>query len=287
MKYDIVMWSKNGQQYLKIVLRRIDEVVPGEVVNRKIFINDHSIDSSAKLAKDFNWEVYDNIGYGIGNAAALALSKVKTERFISFEQDIYLCKDWFDKLSPLLDDPTVAVAQGWRVASEKTQKHLDEISVLAFGRNLYSIDNNIYKTDVVRSVGGFSNKVFYHVDAVLRASIIAEGYRWICDTSVVSTHLKPHSFMKEVQRAYRMMQEMPILKREGVLSKEDLEKLKTHNMILRFLRSPLLGIGLAMYKKDPLLALYYIALRFVRLKSILEKGSKWKDHEGKLLGLVK
>jgi hypothetical protein len=287
MKYDILMWSKNGQPYLNAVLPRIDEVIPIEAVNRKFFINDHSTDLSAELAKDFNWEVYDNIGYGIGNAAALALSKVKTERFISFEQDVYLHKDWFDKISPILDDPTVAVAQGWRTASEPTQRHLDEISVLIFGRGLCSIDNNIYKTNIVKSVGGFSNTVFYHVDAVLKAKINAKGYRWVCDNSIVSRHLKPHSFRKEVQRVYRMMQEMPILKREGILSAEDLEKLKTQNMIYTFLRSPLLGIGMSIYKKDPMLALYYIALRFVRLKSILEKGSKWKDQEGKLLGLVK
>lgn len=272
MKHDILMWAKDGAPYLPLTLKRIDEALPHEVVNRKIFVNDHSTDNTPEIAKSYNWEVYDSPERGIGYGASLALSKVTTERFISFEQDVLIHRKWFDHVSRLIEDPKVAVAQGWRTASDKVIHNLDTISISFFGQKLYSIDNNIFKTKIVRQVGGFPTDVFYHVDAVLRYRIIKAGYRWICDTSVVSEHLKPFGYKKEARRIFNMSLEHPKLIQLGILGGEDARKLRRSNLVFAALRSPIIGSMMALYKRNPYVLPYYVLIKYGRLRANLCNG---------------
>jgi len=63
MLVDVCMWAKNGERFLPIVLKRIDDVI-GRDVNQKIFVDDSSTDRSVEIAKSFGWKVYPNIkGY--------------------------------------------------------------------------------------------------------------------------------------------------------------------------------------------------------------------------------
>lgn len=171
------MWAKNGALFLPYTLKRIEEAIPHEYVGQKIFIDDNSSDETPLIAKDFSWSVYRNEKGGIGNGANLALSKVKTPIFASFEQDLLLNKNWFDKIFPLIEKKSVAVAQGWRFSTNKTQRVLEEFAMDWFKKlPLYSLDNTLYKTSLIKSVGGFPTYVTYCVDGVLRAKIIRAGY---------------------------------------------------------------------------------------------------------------
>jgi hypothetical protein len=75
-KVDLVMWTKNGTEYLPIVLKPIDEIIPHENVCHKILVDDNSSDNTAKIAKDFNWTVYQNPYGGIPIGADEALRHV-------------------------------------------------------------------------------------------------------------------------------------------------------------------------------------------------------------------
>ena len=66
MKADLVMWAKNGASMLPLVLKRAEEVLPSEVIGKKIFVDDHSVDESREIAKDFGWIVYLNEKGGVG-----------------------------------------------------------------------------------------------------------------------------------------------------------------------------------------------------------------------------
>lgn len=57
-KVDLVMWAKNGAPMLPTVLRRVEEVIPHEAMNKKIFADDHSTDGSASIAEDFGRLVF-------------------------------------------------------------------------------------------------------------------------------------------------------------------------------------------------------------------------------------
>jgi glycosyltransferase involved in cell wall biosynthesis len=84
MKCDVVMWSKNGGRTLPKVLPQIDRAVPAEVMHRKILVDDHSMDNTVKIARDFNWEVYKNPEGEISAGANEALRHVGIRTFKNF-----------------------------------------------------------------------------------------------------------------------------------------------------------------------------------------------------------
>jgi glycosyltransferase involved in cell wall biosynthesis len=95
MEVDLVMWTRNGAETLPKVLRRIDEVVPKEVVCHKILVDDHSVDDTTEIAKEFNWQVYPNPKTGISSGANEALRHIDTEleEIWKDNQKTYRCKN--------------------------------------------------------------------------------------------------------------------------------------------------------------------------------------------------
>jgi hypothetical protein len=270
MHIDLTMWAKDGAHFLPLTLKRIDEVIPKENVGQKIFIDDNSIDESASIAKDFSWDIYKNLKGGIGNGANLALSKVRTPLFASFEQDVILNRYWFDKIFPKMEKSAVAVAQGWRLSTNTTLKALEEFGMEWFGKiPLYSLDNNLFKTNAVRAVGGFPINVNYCVDGVLRAHLQKAGWHWITDRSVLSVHIKPFSIFDYARRYDRMSRDTPIMLAEGLLLNNEIKKLKLYRQIIKIIYSPIIGGGLAITKHDPFLFLYYPLVRLFRLKGFI------------------
>ncbi len=186
-KLDVCLWAKNSAKLLPQTLRRFDEIVPSEVINEKIMIDDHSEDDTVAVGKGFGWLVYQNPGSGVASAANEALRHVTTEYFISIEHDILLAKDWWPKiLQDLLNDDNVAVAQGVRVFANPTLRSIFK-DRLAFDQG---IDNNIYRTDIIRQVGGFPDVCPVCTDVWLRKNVESARYTWIIDPTVVSEHFR-------------------------------------------------------------------------------------------------
>src|SRR4030042_4448469 len=117
-KVDLVMWTKNGANTLPAVLKRINEVIPGEFVGQKIIVDDKSTDNTREIAKTFGWTVVFNKGTGISDGANTALKHVSSEYFISFEQDLLLTREWWEKVPPRIEKNDVAVASGMRFADK-------------------------------------------------------------------------------------------------------------------------------------------------------------------------
>lgn len=266
-KYDIVMWAKDGGRFLPFTLSRIDEEIPAEFIRKKIFVDDSSKDNSASIARSFNWEVFSNPSHGIGAGASLALSKVETDHFISFEQDILLCHGWWNRISSFaeVNRQDTAVAQGWRVATDKTIGDMDRVGISQFRDKLYSIDNNIFLTKAVREAGGFTSEAVYHVDAVLRYRLACMGWKWLCDFTTISEHMKPGGWKAEAKRHYLMSLEHPKLLRMGILGGDDARKLSKRSLLFGFIRSPAVGAALAMKYRNPALLPYYVGLRHARM----------------------
>ena len=185
-KVDLVMWTKNGAKTLDPVLKRINQVIPPEFVNKRIMVDDQSTDATRRIAVASGWTVVPNEGTGISDGANTALMHVETEHFVSFEQDLLLAEDWWEKIPPLLQNPQVAAASGMRFASQPrgvqklqlyvAKKYRGEANLASWLRNRRdaaftlgsTLDNTIYKTSVVRSVGGFPKvKVNAGVDTTL------------------------------------------------------------------------------------------------------------------------
>lgn len=259
------MWTKNGEKTLSLVLKQIDKVIPEENMNNKIIIDDHSIDNTIKIAKDFNWQVYENPDTGIPSGANEALRRVKTPLFISFEQDILLAEDWWSKIPKYMDDPKTAVASGARVTSPKIFREI-EIFALAHKKMLIvSLDNTIYKTDVIRNVGGFPTQCPVCIDTILYKMINCfSSYRWVTDGNVISLHLK-EGLKHYVHHAARIGR--PKCTRTELCA----DRSSTFALIRRLVTSPIRGLQIAIERKYPHPVWVYPYIRLIDLKTSLEE----------------
>ncbi|MDW8049366.1 MAG: glycosyltransferase [Nitrososphaerota archaeon] len=268
-KIDLVMWAKNGERVLPQVLKRIDEVIPAENICHKILVDDHSVDRTVEIARSFNWTVYPNPGGGIPNGANEALRHVDQEFFVSVEQDVLLARDWWEKIPPYMDDPQVAVAQGIRIATEPTLRKLDlyiygrisesAVDPIRFGA---SIDNNIYRTKIIRELGGFPKNCPTCSDTILMKKIIWETpYKWIIDKNVISDHIR-ESIKAHVEHTY-------YFRKLCIRSPYCINQPPPIVMLRLFITSPLRAMIVALKMRSVKILYVYPLLRYKMLKASL------------------
>lgn len=287
---DLVMWTRNGAKTLPLVLRRINEVIPSEAINQRIIVDDHSIDNTREIAESFGWTVIFNEGKGISDGANTALKRVKSDYFISFEQDLLLSYNWWNKIPPLLKNPKVAVASGMRFANkplgvQRLQQYVAkkyrgeselepwlrsrQMAAFTLGKTL---DNTIYKTRVIKALGGFpKTRTSSGIDTILAYKINQAGYQWIVDYEVQSVHLR-QNLRQELHHQYwhaKQLHEIwSILKKETNQS----PPLTKTDVLFRFIASPFTGIFIALKTKEPSITYIHSLIRFYYLKGFLESG---------------
>ena len=274
MKVDLVMWAKNGAKTLPSVLKRIDEVIPVENVIEKIFVDDHSIDNSVEIAKSFNWKVYENKEGFISGGASEALKHVTSPFFISVEQDLLLAKDWWQKVPEhMKQDPKVAVAQGIRFPTTRVLRCLEEYSSERFEatRINLSFDNNIFRTSIIRRIGGFPKQYPISVDLELFDTLQNNGYRWVTDRNVISDHIRESVLHEVLHRRKLMMME----RRQQWVDTSDVPKL-----VARLAFSPIRATHVMIKKKCPQVFFVYPLLRFMTIREFLDR--KKLRRQGKL-----
>lgn len=280
--FDLVMWAKNGSGTLPAVLKQINKVLPKEEINNKIMIDDHSTDNTRQIGCEHGWTVIINKGHGISSAANTALNSVETETFCSFEQDLLLSDEWFKKVYPLIRKQNVAVASGVRIASGpsavrsiETQTHKEYIAKLSKGlieKTLHgkSIDNTVYKTDFMRSIGGFGSfkaNAGHDYDICLKL-LKKQNQQWEVNYDAVSLHLRPNSYTYD-------------LKHQRWYGKTFREIYTSHGLPLppwmttktfttRLVKSPLTSINLVRKTKDPSIFYYFPAFSLVQLIGAIE-----------------
>jgi len=270
---DLVMWTKNGAHTLPTVFSEINKVLPKNVVNKKIVVDDQSTDETCQIARSYGWTVINNQGSGISDGANTALKHVESDFFISFEQDLVLSDDWWLKVPKHLDACNVAVASGVRLPNkpqvvkkiqeftmERNQRGVNSRDTFLYGK---TIDNTVYKTDVIRSLGGFPKlSVSAGVDNVLALKLKEQGFEWVVDYSVESIHLRK-GLVNELSHEYWYGTCYNAL--NIVLYKKNVNFKK---MLLRGLLSPMRGLEIAFKKNAPSAIIVYPLMRFSVLKGI-------------------
>jgi hypothetical protein len=243
----------------------IEKAIPREQVNQKIMVDGHSTDETKNIGKRYGWKVIDAEKIGIPNQANQALEMVKTEFFASFEHDIILNRNWFQPiLNHLLADPDVAVAQGVRVITNPILKKIEE-TCLEKNVRYTSIDNNLYRTELIKSLGGFDARCPISCDRDLQDRVWRAGYKWIVDKSVVSDHIRG-TVRQSAEHIYR-------------LSKiADYPGLSFSSVVSRFLFSPIRGVEISLKKDCPQALVVYPYWRFMLLKSSLEMATKHQSN---------
>ena len=279
---DVVMWAKNGASTLPFVLRQINRVIPKELVNNRILIDDHSTDNTRQIGLDCGWTVKSNKGNGISSAANMALDNVETPTFCSFEQDLFLSKDWFNNVYSLISDPKIAVACGIRYPSSPPavrKMEIDSFSeyVNKLNKRLIkdpfkagTIDNTVYKTELIRELGGFDSLKCNagHDYGIALKLMKAKEYTWAVNYNVISLHLRPNSYSYELKhqkwygRAFREIYTSNQLPLPPWMTMKVFTK--------RFALSPLTAVKLVGKLHEPFIFLYYPSFCLVQLVGLIE-----------------
>ena len=191
---------------------------------------------------------------------------VTTKFFASFEHDVILNHNWFPVvLKHLQTDTEVAVAQGVRVTTNPIFRKIEESSLDRKTRYT-NIDNNLYRTDVMKSLGGFDVRFPISCDRNLQDRVRKAGYKWIIDKTLVSDHIRG-----DVRQIGKHVYE---------LSKfaDYSDKLSLSSILTRFLFSPIRGVEVSLKKKCPRALVVYPYWRFTILKSTLKIAPKQSNH---------
>ena len=279
------MWVKNGEFSLPAVLRRIDEVIPRENVASKIMVDDQSTDQTIKIAKNFNWKIYQNPEGGVSSGANEALRRVRSERFVSVEQDLVLAREWWERIPPLLEGERVVAASGVRVPnkpealrqiSEYTNERVLRQTLTDPGfRYGKTLDNTIYKSELLRKIGGFPTlRINAGVDGALVKRVNDAGCLWKVDFSVNSTHLR-RGLVDELQHGYWYGTESTLLSR--VLEEEGNVLSSTFT---KALYSPMRGFEIALQKRCWQVAFVYPLIRVATFLGVLRGPPKQKVELG-------
>lgn len=177
--FDIWMCTCNSEKLLPLTLKRISEVIPSRVINRKFIVDDFSTDNSKEVAEKLGWQVYENKKKGLISAQRYAFSLVETDYCASFEHDLYLSKNWFPRIPNSVIEFGYDVAQGIRIRDTKGFKELDIYD--NNHRNITSADNTFYAMIPTR------NK------EILKGNIdkgVSSHLKWHVDKGVCSRHIR-------------------------------------------------------------------------------------------------
>ncbi len=290
-KVDLVMWTYNGEKTLRSVLKRINQAIPAEAVNKKIISDDQSTDDTRRIAKSYGWTVVFNEGKGISDNANTALKHVESEFFVCFEQDLLLTCDWWSKIPKALENPKVAGASGMRFADKppgvnmlqryvakkyrgdaKLESWLKgrEMAAFTLGKTL---DNTIFRTSVIREVGGFPKLASSSgVDTVLAYEIDKHGYHWFVDYNVQSIHLRS-SLKQELNHQYWYAKQLPEMWRKvSSVTHKKAPPITKFGVVYRFLMSPFTGLFMAYKTREPSLAYVHPLIRLYYLRGYLTSG---------------
>jgi len=269
------MWTKNGANTLAPVLRRIGEVIPTDCVNKRLIIDDKSTDKTRQIAGSFGWQVIPNEGNGISDGANTALQHVETDYFASFEQDLFLSRDWWHKIPLYFSDPKVAIASGIRfdyypAAVKKIQEYTAEKYKVEdrpgrFFPYVKTLDNTIYRTRAIRRIGGFPKlPMSVGVDHALSQRIHQSAMLWKVDYKIHSIHLR-QGLREEFEHNYwygRHSNELQL-----TLFRKNAE---VRSLMIRVLLSPLRGMDIALRKNTPQAIYIYPLIRLHFLRGVLD-----------------
>ena len=290
-KVDLVMWTFNGAKTLPAVLKRINEVIPRQFVEEKVISDDHSSDKTREIAESYGWTVVLNEGKGISDNANNALKHVESEFFVSFEQDILLANDWWSEIPKALSNSKVAASSGMRFADKPRgvralQKYVAmkyrgdaqleswlrgrEMAAFTLGKTL---DNTIYRTRIVREVGGFPKLASSSgVDTILAYEIASHGYGWNVNYDVQSVHVR-QSLKQELHHQYWYAKQLPEMWRKiSDATHKQAPPVTKFGIIYRLFISPFTGLFMAYKTREPSLVYIHPLIRLYYLLGYLASG---------------
>jgi glycosyltransferase involved in cell wall biosynthesis len=286
------MWTYNGEGTLRKVLKQINKVIPSCNVNNRFIVDDGSSDNTVKIALSCGWMVFRNEGKGISDGANTALKYVTSEYFASFEQDLLLSPQWFNKMRSMIkENKKIGACSGVRFADKPLAVHeLQKYVMYKYrGQSVLSpylksrrwsaftlgksLDNTLYLAKAVRSVGGFPcTGTNVGVDTALAYAFERDGYQWHVDCDVQSVHLRK-DLKHELEHQEWYGSQLPYVWRY-VHSLGYQSFMNRWSVLWRLFNSPLTGLFVAFKTKTPSTVLVHPLMRLYFTKGLLKAGGK-------------
>lgn len=253
-KVDLVIWTKSNPLILDVVLKRINKVIPKDVVNKRLVVNDHSEDSTPMVIRQNGWTQIVNEGHGISDAANLALNNVETEWFVSVEQDVVLSEYWWNRISRLAVDGVAAVSGVRFLPQDNLCSNIERYNSVYQNGYGKTLDNTLWNTKALRSVGGFPKLKNAGLDTLLAEKFKAKGLKWIVDSDVQSLHLHKGLY-DELRRYYFYGASLPELYSKMDCSDDE------WSFFVKLLKSPVAALKMSLQMNDSRLMLSYPLVR--------------------------
>jgi hypothetical protein len=199
-----------------------------------------------------------------------------------------LARDWWRKIPPRLSNPNIAVASGMRFASQppgvrKLQQYVAkkyrgegelqswlrsrQMAAFTLGKTL---DNTLYKTKIVKEVGGYPKLPSSSgVDTTLAYAISSHGYDWFVDYNVQSVHLR-RGLRQELSHQYWYARQLNEMWRRIRVETNLLPPVTKSGVISRFFMSPFTGLLMAWKMGEPSIFYVHPLIRLFYLRGFLE-----------------
>lgn len=145
MLIDVIVLTKNSDQYLEKCLKAIYENIP---INNLIIVDGYSNDKTLDIIHKFN-KKYGNVLLikDTGTRATSrqkGIKKVITSWFMFVDSDAILCKNWFKKVQPLIEDK-VGLIWGIEIWSTIKNKRILKLFLL-ITKKIFSIRGGTHDT---------------------------------------------------------------------------------------------------------------------------------------------
>jgi glycosyltransferase involved in cell wall biosynthesis len=259
-RLDLVIWTYNSASTLDGCLTSIESAIPPNRICHKIAVDGGSKDQTWEILAHHDWSVHTTRP-GIATQANKALSLVDTDYYASFEHDAFIQLGWFERIFPLLANPRVAIAQGFRCfKGSELLKKMDDYQKRGHYPSWanYSLDNTLYRTRTIRELGGYPYGCPYSTDSLLREQIIQHGYNWLVDAGTITYHYKP-SYWQFLRHSLRAMMKC----RTYWFLKHDLE-MPMPEQLLRTMLSPISAARIAGETHSAPVLVAYPLMRYSR-----------------------
>jgi hypothetical protein len=152
--------------------------------------------------------IVDSVTTPLGKAREAVIRKVKTDRFVFLDDDVYLPPNWYADLMKFWTSDDVGWLEGWAVPSRPkwyatwSDSRFREAAVLSIpynGRG-FTLDT-VIKTDLVRDWVSPPTLDFFE-DLVLSNYVVSKGYK-VIRAPVMSEHRIPYDIFNQMRKGAR------------------------------------------------------------------------------------
>lgn len=190
---DVILLTKNSQRALTACLDSLYRNVP---VRKLIVVDAYSQDRTLEILNRYNAQhgnvklVFDRGTRATARQRGMQL--VESEWFMFLDSDVVLCKDWFKKAQPYMDDDVGAV---WGIEVWSTIQNTKTLKLfLVITRKIFEVrggtHDTLIRTNLIEDIQIPPNLHVFE-DAYIKDWIIKKGYRVIPCYVPFCIHFRP------------------------------------------------------------------------------------------------